>query len=60
MHKKHSIFMVAAVTLTAAIGLITFLQNRSKVILQTEIAELDKQIKLLQLHDKLEHHTSKV
>ncbi len=60
MHKKHSIFMVVAVSVTAFIGVFTFVQNREKVRLQTEIAELDKQIKLLQLHDKLEHRTSKV
>ncbi len=56
---SHPILITAAL-LTAAIAVFTFVQNRTKVRLEEEIAHLDKQIKQLELIEKRDDHNNRV
>ncbi len=59
MHNKHTqLILVIAGSLTAIVGIFTFVQNRTKNKLETEIAHLDKHIKQLELHDRLTDRNS--
>lgn len=52
-NKKIMIYLGLAGALSGIVALVTYLQNRKKNALQTEIAGLDRQIKMLQLQEKL-------
>ncbi len=53
-NKKIMIALGMIGALSGVVALVTYVQNREKNALQTDIAGLDRQIKMLQLQEKLD------